>query len=83
MEWDTFEASRQPAARGTTRGAAVERTLVKYFGDNEYHHLQRLAEQARLMRSRAPGKIPVSTQTVYRQQSWGSFLVSQLYSTRS
>ena len=54
MEWDTFEASLQTASRGTTRGAAVERTLVEYFGDDEYHDLQRLAEQARLMRSRMP-----------------------------
>jgi hypothetical protein len=54
MGWDAFEASLQTASRGTTRGAAAERTLVEYFGDEEYRNLQRLAGQARLMRSRVP-----------------------------
>jgi pimeloyl-ACP methyl ester carboxylesterase len=54
MGWDAFEASLQTASRGTTRGTAVERTLAEYFGDAEYQDLQRLAQQARLMRSRAP-----------------------------
>lgn len=54
MGWDTFEATLQTAARSPTRGASAERTLAEYFGDEEYQYLQRLAEQSRLMRSRAP-----------------------------
>ncbi len=44
MGWDDFEASLQTAARGTTRGAAVERTLGEYFGAGEYQDLQCPAE---------------------------------------
>src|SRR5687768_3535005 len=54
MGWDSFEASLQTAARGPTRSTAAERTFAAYFGDEEYQELQRLAEQAMLMRSRTP-----------------------------
>ena len=44
MGWDTLEASLQATPQATTRGAAVERSLAEYFGDEEYQDLQRLAQ---------------------------------------
>jgi len=54
LGWDAFEARLQTAARSPTRAASGDRALREYFGDDEYQYLQRLAEQATLMRSRAP-----------------------------
>jgi pimeloyl-ACP methyl ester carboxylesterase len=54
MGWDTFEAHLQTAARSPSRGSSVDRGLWEYFGDEECQYLQRLAQQASLMRSRSP-----------------------------
>jgi pimeloyl-ACP methyl ester carboxylesterase len=54
MGWDALEARLQTAARSPTRSASGDQALREYFGDDEYQYLQRLAEQAKLMRSRAP-----------------------------
>ncbi|RPI36161.1 MAG: hypothetical protein EHM54_06415, partial [Nitrospiraceae bacterium] len=54
MEWDDFEGSLQAAKRGTKGGAAAEKTMREYFGDEEYEYLQKLADHARVVRSRGP-----------------------------
>lgn len=53
MEWDTLEERLQTTTRGGKRNAAEEQTLREYFGE-DYENLQRLANHARLVRSRAP-----------------------------
>jgi len=54
MDWDTFEERLRATTRRVTRGPSDEKALREYFGDEEYEALQRLAEHARLVRSRAP-----------------------------
>jgi len=54
MDWDDFEGSLQAATRGTKGGAAAEKTMREYFGDEEYECLQKLADHARVVRSRGP-----------------------------
>jgi pimeloyl-ACP methyl ester carboxylesterase len=54
MGWDTLEAKLRASTHGSTRGTADEQPLAEYFGDAEYRDLQQLAEQAHMLRSRAP-----------------------------
>jgi len=54
ISWDAFEGRLQTAARSPMRAASGDQALREYFGDDEYQYLQRFAERATLMRSRAP-----------------------------
>jgi pimeloyl-ACP methyl ester carboxylesterase len=55
MQWDEFEEKLQATTtRGGKRTASDEQAMREYFGAEEFEDLQRLAQQARLVRSRAP-----------------------------